>query len=194
MSLTPIGPDTVVTITYVLFDAEGQAVERATAEEPLSFVHGYAQVVDGLEEGLVGCHAGDRRELTIAAEDAFGERDEDGIFEVDRSDLPNPEAVVVGDEFFAEGPDDDAIAMRVVEVRSDAVLVDTNHPLAGQRVRFEVEVVAVRAATEEEIAEAQADLEAHVAGFGHACCDEDHDHDHDHEPAPETLVQLKKKA
>lgn len=59
----------------------------------------------------------------------------------------------------AQGPDDEPIAMRVIEVHDDAFIVDTNHPLAGQKVRFEVTVRSVREATEEEIAEAEADLE-----------------------------------
>ena len=105
----------------------------------------------------------------------------------------------------AEGPDGDPVAMRVIEVQADAFVVDTNHPLAGQKVRFEVEVASVRAATEEEISEAQTELEQIIAeeadgcGCGHEHGEgEDHDHDHDavehtHDHAPAGLVQLGKK-
>jgi FKBP-type peptidyl-prolyl cis-trans isomerase SlyD len=199
MSSPSIGPDTVVTISYVLFDESGDPVDHATKEEPLSYVHGYAQIVPGLERGLIGCHAGDHREITVSSEDAFGDRDEEGVFEVDRADFPNQADVEPGDEFVAQGPDGESIAMRVVQVLPDAFVVDTNHPLAGQKIRFEVDVASVRAASEEEIAGAQADLEQHLAGGGDACCDHDHDHDgeHDHhhphgEAAP--LVQLTKKS
>jgi FKBP-type peptidyl-prolyl cis-trans isomerase SlyD len=98
----------------------------------------------------------------------------------------------------AHGPDGDPIAMRVLEVHDDAFVVDTNHPLAGQKVRFEVVVASVRAATEEEIAEAQSDLEQradHDNDHDHSGCGHDHSHDgHDHDHgAPTELVQLSKK-
>src|SRR5262249_47392227 len=116
MSLPAIGPDTVVTLAYVLFDEEGDAVDRATASDPLTYVHGYAQIVPGLERRLVGMHAGDKATFTIEAEEAFGIRDEEGVFEVDRTDFPNGDQVATGDEFIAEGPDGEPISMRVVEV------------------------------------------------------------------------------
>src|SRR3954447_11377351 len=120
MSSPAIGPDTVVTIAYVLFDQSGEPVDGATAEEPLSYVHGYAQIVPGLERGLLGCHVGDRREITVPADEAFGERDDEGMFEVDKADFPDQSEVQPGDEFVAQGADGEAIAMRVVEVLPDA--------------------------------------------------------------------------
>jgi len=175
MNTLAIGPDTVVTLSYVLFDEQGEAVDRATAAEPLSYVHGYAQILPGLERALQGLHAGERRELVIKPEDAFGERDDEGVFEVDKTDFPDAGSVQVGDEFVAQSPDGDEIAMRVVEILSDGFRVDTNHPLAGQTVRFEVEVHGVRAASEEEISEAQAELEEH-AGHEDGECGCGHDH------------------
>lgn len=175
MNTLAIGPDTVVTLSYVLFDEQGEAVDRATAAEPLSYVHGYAQILPGLERALQGLQAGERRELVIKPEDAFGERDDEGVFEVDKTDFPDAGSVQVGDEFVAQSPDGDEIAMRVVEILSDGFRVDTNHPLAGQTVRFEVEVHGVRTASEEEIAEAQAELEEH-AGHEDGECGCGHDH------------------
>jgi FKBP-type peptidyl-prolyl cis-trans isomerase SlyD len=173
-----VGPDTLVVLSYKLYDEAGEVVDEATAAEPLSYVHGYAQVLPGLEKALAGLKAGDKAEVVIDPADAFGEHDQAGIFEVDREDFPESNEVGAGDEFVAHGPDGEPIAMRVVEVRPEAFVVDTNHPLAGQRVRFEVEVASVRAADEHEIARAQAELEerAHDA----SCCDHDHDHGHDH--------------
>ena len=154
-------------------------------------------------------HAGDKREITVEAADAFGEHDEEGIFEVDKEDFPDAGEVTVGDEFVAQGPDGEPLAMRVVEIRAEGFLVDTNHPLAGKRVRFEVEVADVRAAEEAEIAEAQAELEEPRPRRGlrprprrrpPSPYDHDHDHDHaakahghDHDHGPEGLVQLKQK-
>jgi FKBP-type peptidyl-prolyl cis-trans isomerase SlyD len=215
MEALAIAPDTVVTLSYVLFDERGQAVGRAGRvgvageddaegdDEALTYVHGYAQIVPGLERQIAGLHAGERRAFTMAADEAFGERDEDAVFEIDKADFPDAGGVEVGDEFMAEGPDGEPIAMRVLEVRAEGFLVDANHPLAGQKLRVEVAVGAVRAASEEEIAAAQAALEAAAAGEcgcghdheGHDHDGHDHDHDHDHHHHGDVgLVQLSKKS
>jgi FKBP-type peptidyl-prolyl cis-trans isomerase SlyD len=212
MEALAIAPDTVVTLSYALFDERGEVIDGAgkligavtTGDtspcEPLTYVHGYAQIVPGLERRIEGLHQGDRQSFTMAPDEAFGERDEDAVFEVEKSDFPDADEVTVGDEFMAEGPDGEPFAMRVVEVRPEGFLMDANHPLAGQKLRVEVAVEAVRTASEEEIAAAQAALEDEVGG---ACgCGHDHghddghdhedDHDHDHEHAHVPLIQIRK--
>jgi FKBP-type peptidyl-prolyl cis-trans isomerase SlyD len=95
----------------------------------------------------------------------------------------------------AQGPDGEAIAMRVVEVLPEAFVVDTNHPLAGQTLRFEVEVSSVRPASEDEIAQAQADLE-HQLEHDHSGCGHDHGDGHGHDHAhshDEPLIKLSNK-
>lgn len=198
MNTPVIAPDTVVTVSYVLFDEQGEAVDRATEAEPLTYVHGYAQIVPGLEQRLEGLTVGDSKSFVLEADEAFGEHDDEGVLEVDKTDFPDAGEVAAGDEFMAQGPDGEPIAMRVIEVHDDAFIVDTNHPLAGQKVRFEVTVREVRDATEEEIAEAEADLEGRADDADDGCAGHDHDgghgHDHDHGPDPKPeLVQLTKK-
>ena len=83
-----------------------------------------------------GLRAGERKEITVGPDDAFGEHDDEGVFEVDKADFPDSEHVEPGDEFIAQGPDGESISMRVIEILPDGFLVDTNHPLAGQTVRF----------------------------------------------------------
>jgi FKBP-type peptidyl-prolyl cis-trans isomerase SlyD len=167
-------------------------VEKATQNEPLTYVHGYAQILPGLERALEGLVAGQRTEVVVEPSEAFGERDEEGIFEVDKEDFPNHAEVTKGDEFFAQSPSGEPITMRVLEVLPDAFIVDTNHPLAGQRVKFQVEINQVRPASEDEIAQAQFDLEQRATAHDHDedCC-EHHDHKA-HEPT-EPLVQLSRK-
>ena len=204
-----ISPDTFVSLSYVLFDQDGNVAGQADKDDPLTYVHGYAQIVPGLERGVAGLAKGERRELVVDPEEGFGEPDEKAVVEIDRADLPDlGRALQPGDELIAEDDEDDQIVMRVVEVRQESVLVDTNHPLAGQTLRFEVEVCDVRAATEEEIAEAEADLEAranvmcsgdgeHTHDHDHShdgCTDHDHSHDHAHShDAGAPIVQLRRK-
>src|SRR3954470_21975116 len=101
MSALSIAADTVVTLSYVLFDAQGEAVDSATTGEPLTYVHGYAQLVPGLERQIEGLKAGERGVFTVEADEAFGEREEEAIFAVDKSDFPEAGGVAVGDEFMA---------------------------------------------------------------------------------------------
>ena len=203
MSALAIGPDTVVTLSYELFGENGEVVDRAEPGDPLVYVHGYAQIVPGLEKALVGAHAGERRSVLVEPEEGFGEREEEAIYEVDRADFPDSASVQVGDEFVGEGPGGLELAMRVVEIRDDGFVVDTNHPLAGQKVRFEVEVKDVRPASEEEISRAEAELEEELEGIAAAMEGEgEHEHGegcgHDHEggdgqPEGGSLVQISKR-
>ena len=175
-----IQPNTHVTIDYELRDDEGELVDASQAEggEPIRYVHGYGMLVPGLEASLVGLRAGDEREVVVPAEAGYGEYDEDLVLEVDRSELPDPKAVTVGDELVAESPDGEELALNVVEVKDDVVVVDANHPLAGVTLHYRVKVLEIRPATDDEIGRAAAELdEAHEHVHGPDC-------DHTHEPLP----------
>jgi len=181
-----VGPDTFVKLSYVLFDQDGNIAGEASKDDPLTYVHGYAQIVPGLERGVTGLAKGERREIVVDPEEAFGDPDDKAVIELDRADLPEQGRTLnVGDELIAEDDEDDQLIMRVVELKKDSVVVDTNHPLAGQTIRFEVEVQEVRSATEDEIAQAEADLEARadVMCCGEGDHDHEHSHDHDHDHA-----------
>jgi FKBP-type peptidyl-prolyl cis-trans isomerase SlyD len=178
-----IQPNLHVTLDYELKGDDGELLDASEGEggEPIRYVHGYGMLVPGLEAALVGLHAGDEREIVVPAEAGYGERDETLVLEIERSEFPDPAAVEEGDEFVAESPDGDEIAMNVIEVKGDLVIVDANHPLAGQTLHYKVKVREVRPATDEEVERAAADLdEAHEHVHGPDC---DHDHDHGgHEP------------
>jgi FKBP-type peptidyl-prolyl cis-trans isomerase SlyD len=174
-----IQPNTHVTLDYELRDDEGEMLEASASDdgEPIRYVHGYGMLVPGLEAALAGLRMGEERDVLVPADAGYGEYDEDLLLELDRAELPDPKGVTVGDEFVAESPDGDEIAMSVVEVRDDLVVVDANHPLAGMTLRYHVSVRDIRPATDEEIHRAAAQLdEAHEHVHGPDC---DHDHGHD---------------
>lgn len=185
-----IEADRHVTIRYAIYE-DGQNEATPGAEELMdTYVHGYGQVFPALEQGLEGELAGAHVSLIAEPGDAFGEYEADGVFEIEKEGLEGADALSAGEEIVASGPDGD-ILMRVVEVRDETLLVDTNHPLAGKRVRFEVDIVEVRQATEDEIEEAQEDLEDEADACG---CGHDHAageaHAHAEPDAPAELVQL----
>lgn len=193
---TTIGPNAHVVLDYVLRDDEGLVLDESegTEGEPIIYVHGYGMLVPGLEAELVGMKAGDAREIIVSAEEGFGERDEELILEVERTDFPDADQIVTGDEFIATSPDGDELVMRVVEVKAECVIVDANHPLAGQRLHYSVKVREVREASEEEITQAAQEFEAAMSDHDHVHGpDCDHDHDHDHGTVSPDLVTLRTK-
>lgn len=158
----PIAPDTVVAIAFELYGEQGELIESVSHHQPTTYVHGYAQLLPGLEAALEGCAAGDAFELELEPAAAYGERNEAARLEIDRADFPGGEAAEVGSEVLARADDGHEAVHRVVHVDADTIVVDLNHPLAGQRLRYAIEVCAVRAATEEEIAAAQAEINERI--------------------------------
>jgi FKBP-type peptidyl-prolyl cis-trans isomerase SlyD len=156
-----IAKDTVVSLTYRLLGADGQLIERA--DEPISYLHGgYHGIFPRVESALDGKAAGDACEVRLAPDDAFGEY-EAQLVRVEPRRLFPPN-LKVGMQF--EGSAEDSGETRVytvTDVADDKVVVDGNHPLAGQTVVFSCVVTEVRAARREEIAH------GHVHGaHGHA--------------------------
>jgi FKBP-type peptidyl-prolyl cis-trans isomerase SlyD len=140
------------TFHYTLRDANGRVLDTSRGGgEPLSFVEGAQEIVPGLEKVLVTMVAGERREVIVPPEEAYGLREEQMIQRIPRAQLPIDGDVNVGDQFLA-GPDRHAPVVTVVAVEGDQVTLDANHPLAGATLHFDVELVSVRPATPEEAA------------------------------------------
>lgn len=182
-----------VVLQYTLHDDQGELLDSSDGEdgEPILYVHGYGMLVPGLERQLEGLTEGESKKIDVTAEEGFGERDEELVMEIDKSDFPEPKNVQEGDEVVAESPDGEEVPMRVVEVKDDSVVVDANHPLAGMALHYAITVKEVTAATEEEIAEAAASFEDAGYGLDAACTDPTHDHSHGHShDHGENLVQI----
>ncbi len=145
-----IDTGTVVRLAYELRDAEGQALEDAGSE--LEYLHGgFGNIFPKVEEALEGKEVGHEATLTLEPDDAFGEYDAE-LLRVEPRDR-FPEAVEIGMRFEGVPGDreEDALIYTVTDVTPDAVVVDGNHPLAGERLWFHCAVKDVRAATEDEI-------------------------------------------
>ena len=150
-----IGPGMFVVLRYRVFDEEGEALHDAP--DALSLVIGYGGLLPAIEERLEGMREGDERNVELSPERAFGRRNPRAVVEVDKSDFP-PD-VAPGDRFDAEGEDGRPVLLQVLDVTEDTVVLDGNHPLAGQRVRFEIAVGEVRPASAEELLAAEKRLE-----------------------------------
>lgn len=145
----------VVTFHYTLRDPQGRVIDTSSGGDPITYLQGSGQIIDGLDEQLQSASAGTKTRVQVEAAKAYGLRDETQVQRVLRALLPVEGELRVGDQFQA-GEDRFAPVVTVVAVEGDEVLLDANHPLAGVDLTFDVEIVAVRAATAEELSHGHA--------------------------------------
>jgi FKBP-type peptidyl-prolyl cis-trans isomerase SlyD len=146
-----IAPQRVVSLHYVLSDEHGRVLDDSRARQtPLEYLHGHGNLMAGLERALAGQVAGAELSVTLMPADAYGLRDEALVRQVGRHAFPVDD-LAPGMRFQTPG-DDGPEVVTVLEVRDDAVLIDSNHPLAGHTLRYRLEVLAVREATRAELA------------------------------------------
>lgn len=154
-----IGPNAVVSIHYRLTNSAGEELDASTAGQPLTYLHGFSNIIPGLENELTGKAAGDKFDVTVQPEDGYGPRRDELQQSVPRDAFPDPDNLRAGMRFSAES-DHGVMSVVVTAVTDDAVTVDANHPLAGEVLHFTGSIEGVRAATEEEISH------GHVHGPG----------------------------
>ena len=154
----PITKDSVVTLRYKVSDAAtGQLIEAAS--EPMAYLHGgYENTLPRIEEALDGKDTGYQATLTLAPEDAFGQRDESLVRTIPKTEFPP--GVKVGGQLRGQLDDGGDHVFTVVKIKGPQVLLDGNHPWAGKTLKFQLTVAGVREATAEEIAH------RHVHGAG----------------------------
>lgn len=153
-----IEQDCFVELEYQLKNGKGEVVEQSTERGPMTYLHGHEEILPALEQGLEGADEGDKLSICLEPDQAYGPYDPDQILSVPRSEFPEDAEIVPGDwitislsdeqDTDVDGQEMDA---RVVEISPDAITLDANHPLAGQQVVFEMRVLKVRKATEEEM-------------------------------------------
>ncbi|MEM9378951.1 MAG: peptidylprolyl isomerase [Planctomycetota bacterium] len=128
---------------------DGSIVDDSFDDDPLVYVHGSQTIVPGLERELTGRTAGDECRVVVDPEDGYGPHDPTMERPVPRSMFPDDSELEPGTAFQATGPDG-AMQLWVKEVDGDEVVVTANHPLAGKRLTFDVRVVDVREAADDE--------------------------------------------
>lgn len=154
MSNFQVGPETFVSLSFQVFDAEGEA---ASEPEIIATVFGMGQLLPGLEQAIEGRRAGETVDLVLPPEQAFGKRDASRILEVSRDEFPDQ--ISAGDRFEVENDQGGLLVIHVLDVQDDHVVIDTNHPLADQAARFLIDIQEVRPATTTELDAALALME-----------------------------------
>ncbi|MCU1278138.1 MAG: FKBP-type peptidyl-prolyl cis-trans isomerase [bacterium] len=146
-----ISKDRVVCMDYTIRLGNGRVVESSVGQEPLTYLHGRRQIVPGVEKAIEGLDSGALLEIVVPPGEAYGERDPAGVFVVPRTAFPAGEEIGQGMMFSASRPDGKSITFRVIEANDELVLVDTNHPLAGETLHISIHVHHVRSATTDEL-------------------------------------------
>ncbi len=140
----------VVYIHYTLTGENGEVIDSSVGQEPLAYIHGHGNIIPGLENALSGKTAGEKIQVTIPPEQAYGDRDEDLIQSVPIEAFHGVDEILPGMQFHTETPDGVQL-VTVVNVNGNEVILDGNHPMSGLTLNFDVEVTDIREATEEEL-------------------------------------------
>ncbi len=140
----------VVSIDYKLHLGDGVVIDASEAGDPLTYLHGEGQIVPGLERALDGLAVGESKQVVVPPADGYGDLNPHGLQPVDRKAFPADVDLKPGLELGAVGPDGEVMHFVVHEVKGDTVIIDTNHPLAGKTLHFDITVREVREATAEE--------------------------------------------
>ena len=153
----------VVSLAYQLRLDDGEEIDSAGGDDPLVYLHGAQNIIPGLEEALTGMKVGDARSVTVSADNAYGEMDPDAFQLVPYDAFPSDMELEEGMGLrMVESGSNRQVEAYVSELRDDGVLLDLNHPLAGETLHFNVEVVGLRRASSEEIAHGHAHSEGHT--------------------------------
>jgi len=138
-----------VVLRYELFDRDGELLESSEDGEPMEYTQGADEIAPALERALTGKQEGDRVRVTLPPDQAFGEIDPGLIVSVPRSELPEDVTLTIGEYLpvaLENAPEDlegEEVEFRIVEIGAEEVVLDANHPLAGETITFALEVVSV---------------------------------------------------
>ena len=146
----------VVSMTYKLTNGEGEEIDRAEAGEPFEYLHGFGQIVPGLEKALLGLLVGTKKKVVIPPEDGYGTLEPGLRTKATRNQFPPDAELAVGMRFAADDGNGNPIVFTIVELKDDEVAIDGNHPLAGETLHFDVEILSIRDGTAEELSHGHA--------------------------------------
>ena len=145
-----VGDNLVVNMHYKLTDNDGNVIDNSEGKEPLAYLHGAKNLIPGLENALVGKAEGEDVKVQIAPVDGYGDVNPDLIQTVTKESFQGVDKIEEGMGFESQGPDGSIQNIVIKKVVGNKILVDGNHPLAGMDLNFDVKIVSIREASDEE--------------------------------------------
>ncbi|UYN92363.1 MAG: peptidylprolyl isomerase [Anaerolineales bacterium] len=147
---TVVAKDVVVSLAYKL-TVDGEVLDEAGKDDAIQFLHGHRNIIPGLENELTGLKLGDSKKVSVQPEEGYGLTDSEEIEEISLEDFPEGIVPEIGMELEVKDEDGNDLYGRVLAITEDTVTMDFNHPLASKTLDFEVTVVGLRNATEDEL-------------------------------------------
>lgn len=133
----------IVRVHYTGKLVDGTVFDSSSGREPLEFTIGSGMLIPGFERGVVAMEPGDRRTIRIPAADAYGPRIDENVVVIERRDLPAGMDPRVGEHLEISGGEGERVSVRVTETSEGSITLDANHPLAGQELVFDIELLDI---------------------------------------------------
>ncbi|MPN19125.1 FKBP-type peptidyl-prolyl cis-trans isomerase SlyD [bioreactor metagenome] len=133
-----------VTLHYKGTLVDGTLFDESYGSEPLEFMIGSGVVIPKFEEAIIGMQVGEKKNIFIVAEDAYGKRTDELILEIPKENIPDDVTLEVGDTMQLQLDPDYNVAVEVIEIKEDVVVFDANHQLADQDLNFEIELIDIK--------------------------------------------------
>ena len=157
-----VADNLVVSLDYVLTLDNDEVIDQSEDGAPLEYLHGYKNIVPGLENELSGMSIGDEKKVTVPPEHGYGVRDLEGVAEYPRDTFPDNLKLEVGEPIgMRDSESGESVQAYITEIRPGTVMLDFNHPLAGETLHFEVKIIGVREPTSEELSHGHVHHEGH---------------------------------
>lgn len=166
----------VVEIHYTLTNDAGEVIDTSENSAPLPYIQGKRNIVPGLESKMIGRMIGEKFTAKVSPEEGYGVRHDAMVQSVPKEHFESPADIQLGAHFQVQTREGEVIIVRVVEVTDTTVVLDGNHPLAGANLNFQIEVVSIREATEEELKKGHLHQGAGCCGGHGSCQDDDAEH------------------
>ncbi|SDS50330.1 FKBP-type peptidyl-prolyl cis-trans isomerase 2 [Polaribacter sp. KT25b] len=141
--MSQVKENNTVKVNYTGKLTDGQIFDTSEGREPIQFTLGQGQIIPGFEKGLIDMEVNEKKTITIAKEEAYGEVNKALIQEVNKADLPQDMEPKVGMGLVSKTPDGQEMNLMVVEVKEETIVIDGNHPLAGKDLVFDIEVLEI---------------------------------------------------
>lgn len=151
-----IEKNSVVQMSYSITDKDGRIIEARSPENPVEFLCGHGQILKSLEKKIIGQSLGFKGSFKFDPSEAHGEYKKELVVEMKKNQFPKEMEIKKGMKFESTGPKGETVALHVIDIKDDVILVDGNHPLAGEELNFAITILEIREAAKEEIAQGQA--------------------------------------